>query len=83
MLEHGCETEFFLVVSIRMSGERVATLELRRTGEQWLVNYLAGKANVPCTGTDWSANARQLGLLHAGPLAVETYRTTSVAETIN
>ena len=66
ILVRGCETGVCLVVSIRRSGERVATLELRRTGEKWWVHQLAGKANRPCTGAVWSAISLLLVLLHAG-----------------
>ena len=65
ILVRGCETGVSLVVSVRRSGERVATLELRRTGEIWRIHQLAGKANRPCSATVWSASSLVLVLLHA------------------
>lgn len=70
ILVRGCETGICWLVSIRRKGARVATLELRRTGEKWRVHQLAGKANRPCTGAIRSASGRLLVLLGAGPLAV-------------
>ena len=70
ILVRGCGTGTCWLVSIRRSGERVATLELRRTGEKWRIHQLAGKANRPCTAAVWSVSGRLLVLLHARPLAV-------------
>ena len=70
ILVRGCETGNCWLVSIRRGGERVATLELRRTGEKWRIHQLAGTANRPCTGAVWSVSGRLLVLLHTRPLAV-------------
>ena len=59
----GCETRICWVVSLRKDETRVATLELRRTGEKWWIRQLAGKANGLCTRAAHAASSKLLILL--------------------
>ena len=62
-LVRGCETRICWVVSIRKDEARVATLELRRTGEKWWIRQLAGKSNRPCARGAQAASSKLLVLL--------------------
>ena len=55
-LVRGCEAGVSWLVSIRRGGVRVATLELRRTGDKWLIHQLAGKANGNPKAAIWCAS---------------------------
>ena len=55
-LVRGCETGVCWVVSVTKEGARVATLELRRTDDNWRIHQLAGKANARCNTAVWSAS---------------------------
>ena len=63
ILVRGCETGVCWLVSMRREGARVATLELRRTGEKWQIHQLAEKANMPCSGAVCFAASHMIGLL--------------------
>ena len=56
-LVRGCERSVCWLVSITRKGVRMATLELRRTDDKWLIHQLAGKANGSCTAAVWSASS--------------------------
>lgn len=59
-----CANRQCWLVSIAREGRRVATAELRRSGEQWRIHQLAGKANRACAGNVWSAAGAMVALLN-------------------